>query len=76
MVAVHYHQDTYSVTTADGRSTDFLGGQSSLSRSDSNHAPVPLSGKPVILLTGMMGDRASVFFASPAEMSSLIKHQG
>jgi hypothetical protein len=27
------------------------------------------------LPTGMMGDRASVFFASPAEMSTLIKHR-
>ena len=34
------------------------------------------AGKPVILPSGMMGDRASVFFASPAEMSALIKHQG
>jgi cytochrome c len=36
----------------------------------------PLPGKPVILATGMMGDRASVIFASPTEISAFIKHQG
>ena len=74
VVAVHYHQDTYSVITADGRSTDFWEANLRF-KIDSSHAG-PLSGKPVILPTGMMGDRASVFFASPAEMSTLIKHQG
>jgi hypothetical protein len=74
VLAIHYHQDTYRVITADGRSTDFWEANLRFKIDSSNTGP--LSGKPVILPTGMMGDRASVFFASPAEMSSLIKHQG
>ncbi len=74
VVAIHYHQDTYQVTTADGRSTDFWEANLRFKIDSSNTGP--LSGKPVILPTGMMGDRASVFFASPAEMGTLIKHQG
>jgi cytochrome c len=74
VVAIRYHQDTYNVTTADGRSTDFW--ESNLRFKIDSSDTGPLTGKPVILPTGMMGDRASVFFASPAEMSTLIKHQG
>ena len=74
VVAIHYHQDTYRVITADGRSTDFWEANLRFKIDSSNTGP--LSGKPVILPTGMMGDRASVFVASPTEMSTLIKHQG
>ena len=74
VVAIRYQQDTYKVTTADGRSTDFW--EANLRFKIDSSTTGPLSGKPVILPTGMMGDRASVFFASPAEMSALIKHQG
>jgi Cytochrome c2 len=64
--------DAYSVKTADGKinkvwefnlrfKTDFseLG---------------PARGKPVIVGTGMQGDRASVVFASPIEISRFIKN--
>ena len=74
VVAIHYHQDTYRVITADGRSTDFWEANLRFKIDSSDTGPV--SDKPVILPTGMMGDRASVFFASPAEMSTLIKRQG
>ena len=73
-MTIHYHQDTYKVTTADGRNADFW--EANLRFKIDSSTTGPLSGKPVILPTGMMGDRASVFFASPAEMSTLIKHQG
>jgi hypothetical protein len=72
VVAIHYHQDTYKVTTADGRSTDFWEANLRFKIDSGNTGP--LGGKPVILPTGMMGDRASIFFASPAEISVLIKH--
>lgn len=74
VVAIHYNQDIYTVTTADGRSTDFW--EANLRFKIDSSSMGPLGGKPVISPTGMMGDRASVFFASPAEMSTLIKHQG
>jgi len=72
-MTIHYHQDTYKVTTADGRNADFW--EANLRFKIDSSTTGPLSGKPVILPTGMMGDRASVFFASPAEMSALINHQ-
>ena len=74
VVAIRYHQDTYGVTTADGRTTHFWEANLRF-KIDSSHAG-PLAGRPVILPTGMMGDRVTVFFASPAEMSASIKHQG
>jgi cytochrome c len=73
VVTIQYDQDTYKVTTADGRSTEFWEANLRF-KIDSSHTG-PLTGKPVILPTGMMGDRASVFFASPEEMSTLIKHR-
>jgi cytochrome c len=72
VVAIHYHQDTYKVTTADGRRADFWEANLRFKIDSGNTGP--LTCKPVILPTGMMGDRASVFFASPAEISAQIKH--
>ncbi len=74
VVSIHYDHDTYKITTADGRSTDFWEANLRFKIDSSDNGP--LTGKPVILPSGMMGDRALVFFASPAEMSALIKHQG
>jgi cytochrome c len=74
VVTIHYNHDTYNVTTADGRTADFW--EANLRFKIDSSDTGPLAGKPVILPSGMMGDRASVFFASPAEMSALIKHQG
>jgi len=74
VVTIHYDQDTYKITTADGPSTDFWEANLRFKIDSSDNGP--LSGEPVILPSGMMGDRALVFFASPAEMSALIKHQG
>ena len=74
VVTIHYNRDTYRVTTADGRSTDFW--EANLRFKIDSSDIGPLTGKPVILPSGMMGDRALVFFASPAEMSAAIKHQG
>lgn len=71
--AIRYCHDTYRVMTADGRSSDFWEANLRF-KSDSSDAG-PLGGKPVIMPAGMMGDRASVFFAAPEEMSAFIKHQ-
>jgi len=43
-------------------------------KTDSSDAG-PAAGKPVIMRAGMMGDRASVFFAAPDEISAFIKHR-
>jgi cytochrome c len=74
VVTIGYNRDTYKVTTADGRSVDSWEGNLRFKIDSSNTGP--LAGKPVILPTGMMGDRVTVFFASPVEMSASIKHQG
>jgi cytochrome c len=71
--AIRYCHDTYHVMTADGQSSDFWEANLRF-KTDSSDAG-PLSGKPVIMPAGMMGDRASVFFAAPEEMSAFIKHQ-
>jgi len=71
--AIHYCQDTYHVITADGQSTDFW--ESNLRLKTDSSDTGPENGKPVILPGGMMGDRASVFFAAPGEISTFIKHQ-
>lgn len=71
--AIRYCRDTYHVTTADGRSIDFWEANLRFKTDSSDTGPPPE--KPVIMPAGMMGDRASVFFASPNEISGFIKHQ-
>ena len=65
--------DSYFVTTADGKTAPFW--EPNLRFKTDSSKTGPLSGKPVILPAGMMGDRASMFFASPDEISPFIKHQ-
>jgi cytochrome c len=65
--------DSYFVTTADGKTVPFW--EPNLRFKTDSSETGPLSGKPVILPAGMMGDRASMFFASPDEISPFIKHQ-
>lgn len=74
VVAIIYNGGAYRVTTADGQSANFL--EANLRFKVDSSDIGPLSGKPVILPGGMIGDRASVFFASLAEMSALFNAQG
>jgi cytochrome c len=71
--AMRYCRDTYHVDTADGKSTDFW--EANLRFKTDSSGTGPQSGKPVIMPAGMMGDRASVFFAAPEEIGAFIKHQ-
>ncbi len=71
--AIRYCHDTYHVTTADGQTTDFW--EVNLRFKTDSSDTGPLAGKPVLLPAGMQGDRASVFFAAPDEISTFIKHQ-
>lgn len=73
IAAIGYCRDTYKVTTVDRRTTDFW--ESNLRFKTDSSGTGPLPGKPVMLPAGMMGDRASVFFAAPDEISGFIKHQ-
>jgi len=71
--AIRYCRDTYRVTTADGHTADFWEANLRFKTDSSNTGPPP--GKPTLMPAGMMGDRASVFFASPEEISAFIEHQ-
>jgi cytochrome c len=71
--AIQYCRDTYHVTTADGHTADFW--EANLRFKTDSSATGPVARKPVMMPAGMMGDRASVLFASPEEISTFIKHQ-
>lgn len=71
VTALRHCGDSYTVETADGRSTKVWEFNLRLKIDSSALGPAP--GKPVIVGTGMQGDRAAVVFSSPAEISSFIK---
>jgi hypothetical protein len=74
VVTIRHDRDTFEVTTADGRSTVFPAVNLRFKIDSGDNGP-PV-GRPVILPGGMMGDRATVFFASAAEIGELIKYRG
>lgn len=63
--------DTYTVKTADGKTTKVWEFNLRFKTDSSKDGPLP--GKPVIVGAGMQGDRASVVFATPGEISGFIK---
>jgi cytochrome c len=71
VVAIRYCGDTYDVTTAGGDTMLFW--ERNLRFKTDSSADGPAKGKPALLPAGMMGDRASVIFAEPSEISALIE---
>jgi cytochrome c len=71
--AISLCRDTYSVTTADGEVAEFW--EPNLRFITDSGDLGPAKGAPVILPAGMMGDRASVFFAAPEEISRFVQHR-
>lgn len=69
--AVAHCGDTYTITTADGQTQKIWEFNLRLKTDSSKYGPAP--GKPVVIGAGMQGDRASLVFASPAEISAFIK---
>ena len=65
--------DTYFVTTADGRTHKAWEFNLRLKTDSTDYGPSP--GRPVVVGTGMQGDRAAVVFASPKEISSFIREE-
>jgi len=63
--------DTYRVTTADGKTRPFW--ERNLRFKTDSSKDGPDNGAPVIIAAGMMGDRASVIFASPEELKLAIE---
>src|SRR6266849_83993 len=71
VVSISHCGDTYTVKTADGRTNKVWEFNLRFKPDSSKDGPLP--GKPVIVGAGMQGDRASVVFASPAEISGFVK---
>lgn len=63
--------DAYTVDTADGKSQKVWEFNLRFKTDTSKLGPAP--GKPVVVGAGMQGDRASIVFASPKEISEFIK---
>ena len=71
VTSIKYCGDTYTVDTADGKSQKIWEFNLRLKSDSSKLGPAP--GKPVVVGAGMQGDRASIVFASPREISETIK---
>lgn len=71
VTSIRYCGDTYTVDTADGKSQKIWEFNLRF-KSDSSRLG-PAAGKPVVVAAGMQGDRASIVFASPGEISSAIQ---
>lgn len=70
---IRYCNDTYFVSTAAGKTIPFWEYNLRLKTDSGDRGPH--KGEPVIVGSGMQGDRASVVFASPAEISALIQRK-
>jgi cytochrome c len=69
--AITHCHDTYRVTTADGKTRAFW--EPNLRFRTDSGKDGPEKGAPAIMPTGMMGDRASVIFAAPEEITKMIE---
>ncbi len=71
VTSIEHCRDTYTVKTADGKVNKVW--EFNLRFKTDSSKLGPSAGKPVIVGAGMQGDRVSVIFAVPAEISSFIK---
>ena len=70
VTAIKHCADTYTVTTADGKDNKVWEFNLRFKTDSGRLGPNP--GQPVIVGAGMRGDRASVVFAAPGEISGFI----
>jgi cytochrome c len=73
VAAVRYCGDAYHVETADGAETRVWEMNLRFKTDGSERGPAP--GQPVLIPSGMMGDRASLVFSSPREIASFVQSQ-
>ncbi len=73
VAAIHYCGDAYRVVTGDGKSRIWW--EFNLRFKTDGSADGPSAGKPVIIGSGMQGDRASVVFSRPEEISAFIRRE-
>jgi cytochrome c len=71
VASIQHCGDTYVVRNGAGETVKFW--EPNLRFRTDSSAKGPAAGRPVMLPTGMQGDRASVIFATPAEISRFIK---
>jgi cytochrome c len=71
VVSLAHCRDTYTVKTASGETHRIWEFNLRLKSDSSEYGPNP--GTPVITASGMRGDRASIIFAKPSEISPFIK---
>lgn len=71
IAGIAYCRDTYTVTLENGSSLEFWERNLRFKTDSSKEGPSPA--KPVLVPSGMQGDRAHVVFAAPEEMSGFIK---
>jgi cytochrome c len=71
VVSLKHCGDTYTVETADGKRQKIWEFNLRLKTDSSKMGPP--AGSPVVVGAGMQGDRASIVFASPKEISQAIK---
>ena len=69
--SIKYCGDTYTVETADGKVEKIWEFNLRFKSDSSKLGPAP--GKPVVVGAGMQGDRASIVFTSPSEISDTIR---
>jgi len=73
VTAIRHCGDAYRVTTGDRKTHTFW--EFNLRFKTDGSADGPPAGKPVIVGTGMQGDRAAIVFSRPDEISSLIRKE-
>jgi cytochrome c len=71
VTAIRYCGDTYDVITADGEVLQFW--EANLRFKTDGSSDGPAAGRPAIMPSGMLGDRASVIFAAPSEFAVFIE---
>jgi cytochrome c len=71
VTGISHCRDTYKVTTSDGQTMDYWERNLRFKTDTSDIGPV--KGAPAIIGAGMAGDRASVIFSAPDEISAWIR---
>lgn len=73
VTAIHHCGDAYRVVTADRKTKTWW--EFNLRFKTDSSPDGPAAGKPVIVGTGMQGDRAAVVFSRPDEISAFIRRE-
>jgi len=71
--AIRYCRDSYFLTTVSGQTIPFW--EFNLRFKTDSSANGPAKGKPVLVGSGMRGDRSFIVFSSPAEISRFIERR-